>query len=154
MKFNLRCFLLLIISIFIVQAQDFNEGPYGTGYFDIAGPFTISDLNSTLSGDLNFDETVNIQDIILEISYIIGTLNNIESAMTDSFPMDLLDHPHYTNPRIIEEMKVPDVLISGNHKKIDEWRYDQRIIRTKKNRYDLWEKYKNNKNRIGELNNE
>ena len=83
MKFNLRYFLLLIISTFIVQAQDFHEGPYGTGYFDIAGPFTLSDLNSTLSGDLNFDDTVNIQDIILEISFIIGTSNSIPSISID-----------------------------------------------------------------------
>ncbi len=95
MKFNLRYFLLLIISTFIVQAQDFHEGPYGTGYFDIAGPFTLSDLNSTLSGDLNFDDTVNIQDIILEISFIIGTLTNIdwfdEGDMNNDLTIDILD---------------------------------------------------------------
>ena len=78
MKFKFLFLLSFIVTVFIVQAQDFHEGPYGTGYFDIAGPFTISDLKSTLSGDLNFDDTVNIQDIILEISYIIGTLTNID----------------------------------------------------------------------------
>ncbi len=114
----------------------------------ITDEFSIGDFVVT-SGEI---PAMLIIDSILRL--VPGTLNNIESAMTDSFPMDLLDHPHYTHPRIIEEMKVPDVLISGNHKKIDEWRYDQRIIRTKKNRYDLWEKYKNNKNSIGELNNE
>ena len=95
MKFKFLFFLSFIITVFIIQAQDFHEGPYGTGYFDIAGPFTISDLNSTLSGDLNFDDTVNIQDIILEISYIIGTLTNIdwfdEGDMNNDLTIDILD---------------------------------------------------------------
>ncbi len=95
MKLNIQFFALLFISTFLLQAQDFNEGPYGIEYFDIAGPFTIADLNSTLAGDLNFDETVNIQDIILEISYIIGTLSNIdwfdEGDMNNDMTIDILD---------------------------------------------------------------
>jgi len=95
MKLNIQFFALLFISTFSLQAQDFHEGPYGVEYFDIAGPFTIADLNSTLSGDLNFDETVNIQDIILEISYIIGTLSNIdwfdEGDMNNDMTIDILD---------------------------------------------------------------
>ena len=95
MKFTLQIFLCLCVSTFILQSQDFHEGPYGVEYFDIAGPFTVSDLNSTLDGDLNGDETVNIQDIILEISYIVGTLTDIdwfdEGDMNSDSNIDVLD---------------------------------------------------------------
>lgn len=70
-----------------------------------------------------------------------GTLNNIESALTDTFTLGLLDYPHYTQPRIVQEMSVPDVLISGHHKKIDTWRKNQREKRTQNKRPDLWKKY-------------
>ena len=63
--------ILLLIN-FTLFSQDFNPGPYGIEYFDIAGPFTVSDLNSTLSGDMNGDEIVNIQDIILEVAFILN----------------------------------------------------------------------------------
>ena len=70
-----------------------------------------------------------------------GTLNNIESALTDTFTLGLLDYPHYTQPRIVQEMSVPDVLISGHHKNIDTWRKNQRVKRTQNKRPDLWRKY-------------
>ena len=95
MKLNLKLFMLFLLSTFILHGQDFHEGPYGTEYFDIAGPFTLSDLNSTLNGDLNFDETVNIQDIILVISYIVGTIDDIdwfdEGDMNNDLSIDILD---------------------------------------------------------------
>ena len=70
-----------------------------------------------------------------------GTLNNIESALTDTFTLGLLDYPHYTQPRIVQQMSVPDVLISGHHKNIDTWRKNQRLKRTQNKRPDLWKKY-------------
>ena len=70
-----------------------------------------------------------------------GTLNNIESALTDTFTLGLLDYPHYTQPRIVQEMSVPDVLISGHHKNIDNWRKNQREKRTQNKRPDLYKKY-------------
>ena len=70
-----------------------------------------------------------------------GTLNNIESALTDTFTLGLLDYPHYTQPRIVQQMSVPDVLISGHHKNIDTWRKNQRVKRTQNKRPDLWKKY-------------
>ena len=51
-----------------------------------------------------------------------GVLNNIGSAQTDSFYNNLLDAPYYTNPRELDGMKVPDVLLSGDHKKIKSWK--------------------------------
>jgi len=52
-------------------ANDFNEGPYGSEYFDIAGPFTLVDLNLEL-GDVNSDNTVNILDIIATVNHVLG----------------------------------------------------------------------------------
>ncbi len=62
------------------------------------------------------------------------------SLDSESFDDELLDYPVYTKPREFKGMKVPDVLLSGNHKKIDEYRREERIKRTKENRPDLLEK--------------
>ncbi|MCD4819076.1 MAG: tRNA (guanosine(37)-N1)-methyltransferase TrmD [Candidatus Cloacimonetes bacterium] len=66
-----------------------------------------------------------------------GVLGDFNSAMTDSHQNGLLGCPHYTRPYEFLDMKVPDVLISGNHKKIDEWRSKKSLEITKKNRPDL-----------------
>ena len=71
-----------------------------------------------------------------------GVLNDYKSAKTDSFSSDLLDGPHYTRPREYCGLKVPDVLLSGNHKEIENWFLKERINKTKKNRMDLYKKYK------------
>ncbi len=75
------------------------------------------------------------------VRLIPGVLNKYDSAMSDTFASDLLDTPYYTRPREFEGMKVPDVLIEGHHKKIDEWRNAQRKKRTKAKRPDIWKKY-------------
>ena len=51
----------------------------------------------------------------------------------------MLEHPHYTRPRDYRGMKVPDVLLSGDHKKIEEWRYEESLKRTRERRPDLLE---------------
>ena len=78
-----------------------------------------------------------------------GVLNRISSAQTDSFYNNLLDAPYYTNPRELDGMKVPDVLLSGDHKKIKSWKNENRKSRTMINRPDLWNRYINeNKSEI------
>ena len=72
-----------------------------------------------------------------------GVLNNIESAKSDSFESNLLDCNYYTRPEIYRGLKVPKVLLSGHHQKIKEWKLEQKEIKTKDNRPDLWLKYKN-----------
>ena len=74
-----------------------------------------------------------------------GVLNNYDSASKDSFYDILLDGPHYTRPRNFNGMKVPNVLLSGNHKEIKNWFLNEREIKTKKTRKDLWKKYKSDK---------
>ena len=74
-----------------------------------------------------------------------GVLNNYDSASKDSFYDILLDGPHYTRPRNFNGMKVPNVILSGNHKEIKNWFLNEREIKTKKIRKDLWKKYKSDK---------
>jgi tRNA (guanine37-N1)-methyltransferase len=68
---------------------------------------------------------------------IPGVLNDETSALLDSFQDDLLAPPVYTRPEEFRGWKVPDVLLSGDHKKIDNWRHDQALERTKARRPDL-----------------
>lgn len=76
---------------------------------------------------------------------IEGTLGKIESAHDDSFADGLLEYPHYTKPREYRGLEVPEVLLNGNHKLINEYRMEQKIQRTKNKRPDLWEKYQEKK---------
>lgn len=70
-----------------------------------------------------------------------GVLNNDVSAETETFHKDLLEYPQYTRPEVWHEKTVPEVLLSGNHKKIIEWRLEQSVERTKNRRPDLYAKY-------------
>src|SRR5690625_16862 len=76
-----------------------------------------------------------ITDSIVRL--IPGVLGNDESAKDDSFSNQWLEHPHYTRPREFRGMKVPDVLLSGNHQKIAEWRKYEALKRTLLRRPDL-----------------
>ncbi len=70
-----------------------------------------------------------------------GVLNNDESATTESFHNHLLEYPQYSRPEEWMGKKVPPILLSGDHKKVDEWRLEQSILRTRERRPDLYEKY-------------
>ena len=85
-----------------------------------------------------------IADSIIRL--IPGVLNSIESAKTDSFYDGLLDSPYYTRPEKYNGLRVPDILMSGNHKKIKEWKKNKREEKTKLKRPDLYDKYIKGKN--------
>jgi len=68
---------------------------------------------------------------------IPGVLGHDESAVDESFSHGLLEYPHYTRPAEFQGMKVPDVLLSGNHAEIEKWRREQARLRTKERRPDL-----------------
>ena len=68
--------------------------------------------------------------------YVEGVLSE-DSIKEESFSNGLLEYPQYTRPEVFEGMKVPEILLSGNHKKIDEWRKEQSLETTKKKRPDL-----------------
>lgn len=70
-----------------------------------------------------------------------GVLNNDESAEFESFHDNLLEYPQYTRPEEYDGMRVPSILLSGDHAKVEKWRLEQSIERTKKYRPDLYEKY-------------
>ena len=68
---------------------------------------------------------------------IPGVVKEEDSVKNDSFYNGFLDHPHYTRPAVFKGMRVPDVLLSGDHKKIEQWRKNESAQRTKKRRPDL-----------------
>ncbi len=70
-----------------------------------------------------------------------GVLGQEDSHIQDSFSTGLLEHPHYTRPAEFRGMKVPDVLLSGNHAKIEQWREEQSLKRTFERRPDLLDLY-------------
>ena len=75
-----------------------------------------------------------------------GALGDEDSAKDDSFSNGLLEYPHYTRPEEFRGMKTPDVLLSGNHAKISQWRKEKSIERTKTVRPDLLNKKNDNEN--------
>ncbi|MGM0873645.1 MAG: tRNA (guanosine(37)-N1)-methyltransferase TrmD [Bacillota bacterium] len=70
-----------------------------------------------------------------------GVLGNEDSPVLDSYSSGLLEHPHYTRPADFRGMKVPEVLLSGNHKRIEEWREQESLRRTFTRRPDLLNSY-------------
>ena len=70
-----------------------------------------------------------------------GVLSNQESGETESFSNYLLEYPQYSRPEVWRGQKVPEILLSGDHKKIEEWRLEQSLERTRQLRPELYEKW-------------
>lgn len=100
------------------------------------------------------DEEVSIGDYVLTngclaaivlvdtmVRFIPGVLGHEQAASEDSFERGLLDCPHYTRPEEFEGKRVPEVLLSGDHKKIAEWRQNAALEKTRRVRPDLLENY-------------
>ena len=81
-----------------------------------------------------------VLDSILRL--LPGVLGNDKSSLDETFENGLLEYPQYTKPQIWEEKSVPDVLLSGDHSKIKDWRLSQSEAITRDRRPDLWQKYK------------
>ena len=73
--------------------------------------------------------------------FLDGVLTGEESVKEESVYSGLLEYPHYTKPREVEGLAVPEVLVSGNHEKIDLWRYEKSLEITKERRPDLFREY-------------
>lgn len=99
------------------------------------------------------DEQISVGDFVLtggEIPamalvdsvsrYVDGVLHNSDSVEDESFSDGLLEYPQYTRPQEFMGVRVPDVLLNGNHKEIAKWKQEQKILETKKYRPDLLEK--------------
>ena len=102
--------------------------------------------------DAYIDDEISIGDYVLTggelaamvvmdavIRHIPGTLGAEDAAECDSFSDQRLEHPHYTRPRVFEGRAVPDVLLSGNHREIDNWRMESALLQTLIRRPDLVE---------------
>ena len=83
-----------------------------------------------------------VLDSILRL--LPGVLGNDKSSVDESFESGLLEYPQYTKPQIWEKKSVPEVLLSGDHSKIKDWRLSQSEAITRDRRPDLWQKYKKN----------
>ena len=79
------------------------------------------------------------------VRLIPGVIGNYNSLNDETFERNLLEYPQYTKPQKWEEKEVPDVLLTGNHKKIKDWRLTRSEDITRRRRPDLWEKYKKTK---------
>lgn len=73
--------------------------------------------------------------------FIPGVLASDESVLEESIYSGLLEYPQYTRPRTMEEGEVPEVLLSGDHKKIELWRFEQAMKLTKERRPDMWQNF-------------
>lgn len=80
---------------------------------------------------------VLVDSIVRLIPGVINERSHIEDSFSEDY---LLDYPSYTKPRVFNGMEVPEVLISGDHEKINKWRYEESVKRTKERRPDLLDK--------------
>jgi tRNA (guanine37-N1)-methyltransferase len=71
-----------------------------------------------------------------------GVLKNAESGETESLSHHLLEYPQYSRPEVWQGKRVPEILLSGDHAKVEKWRQEQAIKRTKERRPDLYAKWR------------
>jgi tRNA (guanine37-N1)-methyltransferase len=95
---------------------------------------------------LSGGETASFVFIDSIIRLLPGVLGNANSTIEESFENDLLEYPQYTKPQKWEGKSTPEVLLSGDHAKIKDWRLSQSEAITRRQRPDLWKKYLNKKN--------
>jgi tRNA (guanine37-N1)-methyltransferase len=81
-----------------------------------------------------------MRNSLLETRLLPGALGKDESSYEESFSTNSLEYPHYTRPAVFRGMKVPEVLLSGHHARIAQWRSEQSVLKTAAVRPDLLEK--------------
>ncbi|MFP6834174.1 MAG: tRNA (guanosine(37)-N1)-methyltransferase TrmD [Porticoccaceae bacterium] len=134
----------------VLQQTAVNQFATGQSLILIAGRYEGIDERLI---ELEVDQEWSIGDYVLSggelpamvfmdalIRQLPGALGHKESANQDSFADGILDCPHFTRPEKYEGLDVPEVLLSGNHDKIRQWRLKQSLLRTKQRRPDLLEK--------------
>ncbi|HWI49108.1 MAG TPA: tRNA (guanosine(37)-N1)-methyltransferase TrmD [Rummeliibacillus sp.] len=109
------------------------------GYDERIREFLVTDELSIGDFVLTGGELAAMTIVDSVVRLLPGVLGNDDSPVLDSFSTGLLEHPHYTRPADFRGMKVPDVLVSGNHAKIEQWRMEQSLKRTFDRRPDLLE---------------
>ena len=131
----------------LLRQAEINQSVEQPGLIFIAGRYEGIDERFI---ELEVDEEWSIGDYVLSggelaamvvadavIRQMPGVLGAVESAQQDSFSKGLLDCPHYTRPEVVAGLKVPPVLLSGDHAEIRRWRLRQSLLRTRKRRPDL-----------------
>ena len=144
------------------QGRQFNQ--------EMASEFAKKDRLLLIAGHYEgFDERISTGLVPIEVSigdYVLsggelaamvlidavvrllpGALGAEDGAADESFADGLIEHPQYTRPREFRGMNVPDVLLSGDHRKIAQWKLEQRKSRTKERRPDLWQAWNEAKNK-------
>ena len=107
---------------------------------------TTRNIEEISIGDyvLSGGETAALVVLDSVLRLLPGVLGNDKSSVDETFENGLLEYPQYTKPQIWEKKSVPEVLLSGDHSKIKDWRLSQSEAITRDRRPDLWEKYKKN----------
>ena len=98
---------------------------------------TICDMEISIGDYILTGGEIPCMVLIDSLTRLIDGVIRKESYENESFTNNLLDYPTYTKPRTYEGLSVPDVLVNGDHAKIDKWRYEQQIKLTKDNRPNL-----------------
>ena len=127
--------------------------PFGIVDLSLAPTPAVGDSVAEILEEIGVEE-VSIGDFVLTggelpalmiidaVSRMIpGVLGNTDSADTDSFMNGLLEYPQYSRPAVWHGKEVPPVLLSGDHARVDEWRFEQSLAITKERRPDLYEKF-------------
>ena len=106
--------------------------PNGVGIIENDIDFEVSIGDYVISGG-ELASMVLIDAVSRRLDSVLGN----KDSLNDSFTNNLLDHPHYTRPETVDGDSVPEVLLSGNQAKIDAWRQEQSIKKTKQKRPDI-----------------
>ena len=148
-----------------VSQKDIRRFVSGSGMVLLCGRFEGIDQRVIEARGL---EEISLGDIVLSsgepaalalidacVRLLPGVMGNEEGLVTESFEGELLEYPQYTRPRMWEGLEVPEILASGNHKKVDSWRRLEAEGVTKERRPDMWKRYKSmgsgDKPRVGGL---
>ncbi|OXE36976.1 MAG: tRNA (guanosine(37)-N1)-methyltransferase TrmD [Phenylobacterium zucineum] len=139
------------------RVKTWSEGP---GLIVLAGRFEGVDQRVL---DARGFEEISVGDAVLAggeaaalvvieacVRLVPGVLGAAQSLSEESFEDGLLEHPHYTRPRTFEGLEIPDVLLSGHHAQVGQWRQAQREQTTRERRPDLWAQHLANQQAKGD----
>ena len=113
--------------------------------------FDLYPIEEVSLGDyvLSGGEPAALAMIDAVLRYVPGVLGNADSLTEESFSQGLLEYPQYTRPQTYKGLSVPEVLLSGHHQKIQDWREQQSHLLTQKRRPDLWTSYQSSQHKKG-----
>jgi len=111
-KYSKLLLLVLLLNTNALLSDEFSDGPYGENYFDIAESFSVPDLNISIEGDVNLDETINIQDVILLIGQVLGN-TNLNDAQ--------LEQADVNNDNVIDVLDIVNVVSKILYPQDPEW---------------------------------